>query len=419
MKKGVMMIVVLFVAIGLLASLSYAQEAEKAVINTISERIEITGELETGFWVDSMGRRGISGRTEDTEFQLTTAALAVDAKVTDWIDVTVVPMFEVEEFFVDEGHVTIGPTDTIPVYFTAGLLYFPFGKREEYTHFPDEPLVNLPATLYLGEIWDPGFVAGITKEIPFAGLSHKITIEAFGVYPKVTDSSGNRQLDNFGFNVCYNLSGDEYKFEIGGSYINNVLNSRGIKDFFADQEIMEIAGVGVLTGPLTHRGFEYKRFDGPAWDGKIRTERDVDAVAAYMSAEYKNFYLTAEYMGVTEPIRSFYWEGSNVPLVTLTDSEGKSLHPHVWGVEIGAGLEDYLTLPVPVEAMFRYEGSIEAQPIYGIPRNRWAIGLNVGIYKYATWSLAYAYSDYDPDYTQYNDNRTNRNLFFSQIAIKF
>ena len=81
MKKGVMTIVALFIAIGFLASLSYAQEAEKAVINTISERIEITGELETGFWVDSMGRKGISGRTEDSEFQLTTAALAVDARL--------------------------------------------------------------------------------------------------------------------------------------------------------------------------------------------------------------------------------------------------------------------------------------------------------------------------------------------------
>ncbi len=402
MRKICFLFLALFLAIGLLASFSYAQEEEKAVIDTISERIELHGELKTGFWVDSVGRRGVPGRTEDTEIQLTNAALAIEAMVTDWMDVTVVPMFEVDEFFIDEGHVTIGPTDTIPVYFTGGLMYMPFGKRQEYTHFPDDPLVNLPATLLFGEIWDPGAIAGITKEIPFGAFTHKFTLETFVLYPDVTDSSGKRQADNFGFNASVNISNEECEFELGGSYINNVLNSRGIKDYFADR----------LVHGLSYRGYEYRRLKGPAWDGEVRTERDVDGVAAYMKAEYRSFYLTAEYMGVTEDIKDFYHHGSAIP---LRDTEGETLHPHVWGVEVGAECPVY-----PVEAMFRYEGSLEAQPIYGIPRNRYAVGLNANIFKYATWSLAYAYNDYDPDYdVGYGDDRTNRHLFFSQLAIEF
>jgi len=140
-------------------------------------------------------------------------ALAIEAEVTDWINVAVVPIFEVEEFYVDEGHVTLGPTESIPLYLKSGLMYYPFGKREEYTHFPDEPLVNLPFTMYFGEIWDPGAVVGFTKEIPGMG---SLTLEGFAVYAKVTDSD-NRQVDTYGFNVCYNLTKGDYKFEIGAS----------------------------------------------------------------------------------------------------------------------------------------------------------------------------------------------------------
>ena len=207
-KVGVLVAVLVF-----FSSLCFAQ-TEKGIIDTIAKRIEFSGELETGFKVESIGHKNRSGRVEDSEIQLTTAALAIEAEVTDWINVAVVPIFEVEKFYVDEGHVTLGPTESIPLYLKSGLMYYPFGKREEYTHFPDEPLVNLPFTMYFGEIWDPGAVVGFTKEIPGMG---SLTLEGFAVYAKVTDSD-NRQVDTYGFNVCYNLEKGDYKFEIGASY---------------------------------------------------------------------------------------------------------------------------------------------------------------------------------------------------------
>ena len=101
-----------------------------------------------------------------------------------------------------------------------------------------------------------------------------------------------------------------------------------------------------------------------AWDGDLVSERDVDGIAVYMSGEYKNFYFTAEYMTVTEPFKGFYERGGTPE--ELTDTKGESLHPHVWGFEIGANIEEMLGLPKPVEVMFRYEGSLEAQPIYDL-----------------------------------------------------
>ena len=376
-KVGVLVAVLMF-----FSSLCFAQ-TEKGIIDTIAKRIEFSGELETGFKVESIGHKNRSGRVEDTEIQLTTAALAIEAEVTDWINVAVVPIFEVEEFYVDEGHVTLGPTESIPLYLKSGLMYYPFGKREEYTHFPDEPLVNLPFTMYFGEIWDPGAVVGFTKEIPGMG---SLTLEGFAVYAKVTDSD-NRQVDTYGFNVCYNLEKGDYKFEIGASYTNNALDSTGYKMYKTGLE-------------------DYERAD--FWT--IHTERDIDAIATYGSIECGGCYLTAEYMGVVQPLKD-----------EISRSGKLGARPRVWGVEVGTALENYLPLPKPVEVMFRYEGSLDAQEIYDIPRNRYAIGANIGLHEYLTWSLAYAYNDYNEGYGggDPTGHETNSSLFFTQLGIKF
>jgi len=356
-------------------------EVEKGIIDTIAERIEFHGELEAGFWLESIGHKNVKGRVEDSEIQLTTAALAIEAEVAEWINVAVVPLFEVDEFFIDEGHVTLGPTENIPLYLTAGLLYHPFGKREEYTHFPDDPFINLPLTLYFGEIWDPGVIIGYTQDFG----SSNITLEGFVVYADVSDSNENRQVDTFGFNVCYNFSTEDYNFEIGGSWINNVLDSSGFKDYFDEEG---------------------------AWDGEFSTEKDIDGVAVYASGEYRGLYFTAEYMTATSTLEKQGLMGR---------SGKKGARPRVWGVELGAALENYVPLPKPVEVMFRYEGSLDAQEIYEIPRNRYAVGANIGLHDYLTWSLAYAYNDYNEGYGGGNptDHPTNGSLFFTQLAIEF
>jgi len=361
-------------------SSGYAQ-VEKGIIDTIAERIEFHGELEAGFWLESIGHKNRSGRVEDSEIQLTTACLAIEAEVTDWMNITVVPLFEVDEFFIDEGHVTLGPTENIPLYLTAGLLYHPFGKREEYTHFPDDPFINLPLTLYFGEIWDPGVIIGYTQDF---GPSN-ITLEGFAVYADVSDSEENRQVDTFGFNLCYNISTEDYSFEIGGSWINNVLDSSGFKDYFDEEG---------------------------AWDGEFSTEKDIDGVAVYASGEYRGLYFTAEYMTATSTLER---QG------LIGRSGEKGARPRVWGVEVGAALENYVPLPKPVEVMFRYEGSLDAQEIYEIPRNRYAVGANIGLHDYLTWSLAYAYNDYNEGYGggDPTGNPTNGSLFFTQMAIEF
>lgn len=391
MKKIWFMFLALFLAIGLLGNFSYAQEEEKSIIDTISERIEFHGELEAGFQVDSIGYRKATKRTDSSEFDLITAGFAIEAAVTDWISVTAVPLFEIDDFFIDEAHATIGPTDRIPLYISGGIHYYPFGRREEYTHFPDDPFVNLPITLYFGELQDPGAILGFSQElIP----GHSFTVEGYvykpwhyacGPYAGIERTS---HADSFGFDVHYNVEMEDITFELGGSWTSNITASSGIKDVFADS------------------------------DPEVYIDSKIDAIAAYMSGTCRNFYFTAEYMQAVEPLR-WYYEGE---MTGLRDVDGHYAHPHLWTVEAGASIEEYLALPTPVELMFRYAGSTEAQPIYDIPRNRWAVGLNIGIYDYATWSLAYAYNDYDPEWDELyeeEDGRTNRHLFFTQIAVEF
>ncbi len=405
MKKIGYLLLALFLVIGLLGNFSYAQE--KSVIDTISERIEFHGELEAGFQVDSIGYR--KGRTDSSDFDLITAGFAIDAAITDWIHVTAVPLFEIDDFFIDEGHVTVGPTDRIPFYVSAGMHYFPFGRREEYTHFPDDPFINLPITLYFGEIQDPGVIFGFTHEVP--GMpGHSVTAEAYiykpwqyacGPYDSIKETE---HADSYGVDLHYNVEMEDYTFEIGGSYTSNIMASSGIKDFFEDRPLsMEMEGA--VDGKLL----------ASTESVPIYIDSKIDAIAAYMSGTCRNFYFTAEYMQSVEPFR----------MEELVDPDGESPLPHLWTVEVGADISEYLSeylgLSTPVELMFRYAGSTEATHIYEIPRNRWAAGLNIGIHDYATWSLAYAYNDYDEDYESVTcgPDARNRSLFFTQIAVEF
>jgi hypothetical protein len=268
---------------------------------------------------------------------------------------------------------------------SAGLHYFPFGRREAYTHFPDDPLVNLPITLFFGEIQDPGLILGFSKQIR---PSHSVTIEGYifkpwkyacGSYDGIKETS---HADSFGFDAHYNFEKEDYSFEIGGSWTSNIMASSGIKDFFED------------------------------YYPEIDIDSKIDAISTYMSGQYKNFYFTAEYMQAIEPF------DRNL----LPDKKGSGAHPRLWTFELGANIEDYFGFPVPVETMFRYAGSTEAQSIYDVPKNRFAVGLNIGIYKYTTWSLAYVYDDQDPNFDErYGEvyGRNNTHLFFTQVAVAF
>jgi len=360
---------------------SYAKE--KSIIDTIAERIEFHGELEAGFKVDSIKYKGDPDRKESSRFDLITAGFTIEAQLTDWITVTAVPLFEIDDFFIDEAHVTIGPTDKVPFYVSAGIHYYPFGRREEYTHFPDDPFVNLPITLYYGELQDPGIILGFSKELmpdhtfTIEGYLYKPWVYACGSYDSIKRT---KHADSFGFDVHYNIEKENINFEIGASWTSNILASSGLKAFFEEED-------------------------------EIYVDPKIDAVAIYMSGEYNGAYFTAEYMLTCDPIKH----------ERLLEPNGSSAIPQLWTFEIGAALDNYFDLPLPIEVMFRYAGSTESIHIYEIPKNRWAVGVNIGIYKYTTWSLAYAYNDYDPDYesVKCEGYADSRHLFFTQLGIEF
>ena len=163
---------------------------------------------------------------------------------------------------------------------------------------------------------------------------------------------------------------------------------------------------------LDSSGFKDYFDEEGAWDGEFSSEKDIDGVAVYASGEYRGLYFTAEYMTATSTLEKQGLMGR---------SGKKGARPRVWGVELGAALENYVPLPKPVEVMFRYEGSLDAQEIYEIPRNRYAVGANIGLHDYLTWSLAYAYNDYNEGYGggDPTDHATNGSLFFTQLAIEF
>jgi hypothetical protein len=75
--------------------------------------------------------------------------------VNDWVCASTTLLFEDPTFgdesalVVDVAAVTIGNTEKYPLFVTGGALYVPFGAL--LTHFPDDPLIDDPLPLLLGE----------------------------------------------------------------------------------------------------------------------------------------------------------------------------------------------------------------------------------------------------------------------------
>jgi hypothetical protein len=334
-------------------------------------RILFSGYIEFGgAWQDVEYADGTS--VDESDLALTTVELTAEAEVNEWVHVEATLLYEDPTFDNDETSVdldaailTIGNTEEYPVYFSAGVLYVPFGAL--LTHFPDDPLVDQPLTLLLGETREKAVLLGLEH----GGFS----LAGYLFNGDLDEVAEENQIETYGFDVNY-LFDDEASFDIlvGASYISNIADSDGLEDV---GQVQDYVG-----------GFD-----------------------AYLHIGYAGFFLDAEYMSALDEFN---------PAEISTGAGGvNGAQPVVWNVEFGRNFDWGKGL----EVVLKYAGSDESETLHqavdaevGFPEERYGICVNKVIFDSVTASLAYLHDEYeDTDVL----SRDERDVVFGQIAIEF
>ena len=339
-------------------------KAEGGPLAGIEDRIKFSGLIEFGgAWQDvdyTAGHGG--GKQDDSDLALTTVELTAEAEVNDLVNVAVTFLYEdatyqagdAADVTLDAATLTIGNTEEFPLYFSAGAMYVPFGAL--LTHFPDDPLIDLPLTLKLGETREKAVLLGVEYE----GFS----VSGYVFNGDVNETGKDNKIESYGLDANYALD-DEASLEIlvGASYISNIADSDGLESI---GEVKDYIG-----------GFD-----------------------AYLHVGYAPFFFDAEYMTALDEFESD----------ELGTGYGKA-QPAVWNLEAGYNLDWGKNL----EIALKYAGSDESGAL-GFPEQRYGIALNQEIFEGVIASLAYLHDDYEDDDV---DGRDDRDVVFAQIAIEF
>jgi len=323
-------------------------------LSDLEDRITINGLLEFGAAYDLC---------------MTTVQLGIAAEVNDWVNAEMVLLYEDPTFDndetsvdIDEAFITIGNTEKMPAFLKAGKMYVPFGALFE--HFPDDPFLDTPLTVMLGEVLEKAVLIGAEwKGFTVSAYTYNGDVEE--------DSSGDNVIESYGFDANYAFENETYGLDmlIGGSYISNIADS-------------DCSMEGALVGDI---------------------EDYVGGADAYFHVGYQGIFLDAEYMAATE-------EFGHGELYTGSDGNAAA-RPEVWNFEIGYNYNWWRNL----EIALKYAGSSDCGGL-GLPEDRYGINFNQEIFDNTILSVGYMYDEYDDNDA---DGRDTRDLVFGQLAIEF
>ena len=364
------------------------ESSKKEVERPWSDRIHLGGLIEVGGgWKNQKSRSGKND--QESDITLATVEVHVDAELTDWVKAESVLLYEDALFGgddhdgldVDEAVLTLGNTEKFPLYLATGKMYVPFGAL--LTHFPDDPLTDIPLALLLGETSEKAVLLGFEK----SGLS-----AAAYVFNGDLEKGEEDHIDDYGFDIHYEGHfvpekhvmygrGEKYAHEqeggfdylLGFSYISNIADSDGLTEVIEDN----------LGNDEVH---EY-----------------IPGIDGYFHIEYRSIFFDAEYMAA---IRTF--ERNELAY------HGSGATPKVWNFEAGFNYNWLRNL----EVVFKYAGSDKAP---GFPESRFGICFNQEVFDRVTASIGYVHDEYD-DYDPAGDPDEvldRKDFVFWQLAAEF
>ena len=297
------------------------------------DRIQVSGlvEVEAGY-SKFEDNNDPTADTDESDVDLATVELVVDAKIIKHVDGHVMFKYEEDDLFVDEGFITLVGTEAFPAYLIAGRQYIPFGYYD--SHF-----VTDPNTLVLGETNQGAAVAGYR----FGGGMVDLAVGAFN--GEVDKAGEDNAIDSF---VAAVTIQPLYFLMAGMSYTSNLSSSDSLSAAIEDIGVTELNDL-------------------------------VGGWSAFVTVEFLDrFKVIVEYVAAVDDFEAG-------ELYDTTDTQKRK--PTAWNIELGVMIIEDLELAL------RYGGSDDGADF--LPDSQYGAVVNWGFFKNTSLALEYLHDEFE------------------------
>ncbi len=249
MKKTMRCAVVglLFGSLSLTAADGFAGGADAGdVFGRIGKYVSISGLFEG----DLVFSGDYAGR-DSSEIILSTVELGFDVTLAEWANAFALLKYDGDDddFFLDEGYLSLGETDAFPAFLSIGKMVTPFGDY-------GTNMLQDPFTQTLGEINEGTLVVGYTK--------NGVTASAFA-YNGVDELGDDKEINGFGLSLRYELEQEDgLNFSLGAGWVTNLASADGISEALPRTEDDEPQLTDAVAGLNLHAGASYGAFSALA-----------------------------------------------------------------------------------------------------------------------------------------------------------
>ncbi len=323
------------------AEIYHTSEEKRAagLMSKIAEKISFGGLIEVEAAADNDELNGNS-----SDLTLATVELGFDIEVDEKVDGHLLLLFEEGEednhFIIDEGIINIKSPYGLNL--ALGKMYVPFGNFN--SHF-----ISDPQTLELAETNDTAAVVSWGNDL--IGLQ-------VGVFNGDVDADGSNDIEDY---VAAATITPCNGVEAGVSYISDISES--------DADITDLGASGAFISD------------------------EIPGFAAFVTAEYRRFSLSGEYIGATKTFK----------LADLdVDANGSGDKPKTYNFEVAYGVNDALEVAV------KYEGNDDFP---GFPEEQYGVAASYGLFTNTTVALEYLRGEYNTG--------EERDLVTAQVALEF
>ncbi len=346
--------------IGLLGSnLSMATEEYQFLTGvTISGLLQVEARFNDGY-----------GGKDASDFAIDELNIGIEAKVHKFAKAKISLLYEqdVTDLEIDEAFLTLGKEGS-PIFLTVGQQYVAFGNFE--THMISDSL-----TLEIGEARETALQANVEYD----GFYGSIFAFNGDTQENPIGGTGENKIDHYGLNIGLAAETKTFGYDVGLSYINDIGDSDGV--------------TGALGGETVAAALPDYQY--------------VNALGTHVLLNMGQFSFIGEYIGA---LGSF-----NVGHLNF-NNQGAVLQ--AWNTELGYSLNMF---GKKASLALGYQGTKEALAL-GLPKNRYLVGLSMGIYDNTTVSFEYAHEqDYNIDETANGAAGTGneQDRLTLQLALEF
>lgn len=318
------------------------EKVEEGILGKWSDKIELSGcvEVEASF---SDKDRKAGSDSEDSDIVLATVELGVDLDIHKYVKGHILFLWEeddTEPVDVDEATITLGGTEDIPFFLTAGKMYPPIGNFVSF-------FITDPLTLELAETRESAVMVGYANDI------FELQMGAFN--GDLTDEEDDR-INSFVVSGRITPPSDKLGglgLTLGGYYTSN-LDSDNLEGCFAD--------------PL----------------GNNELDDLVGAAGCFVSASLSILALEFEYITALDEFEAG----------EMTFDGGQKSEPSAWNLELAIAPMERL------EFAFRYSETDEMRGGLDddtLPEKMWGLVASYELFENVGFGVEFLHSEWEND----------------------